>query len=157
MKLTRTVSYALQATLLLARSKPQVSIPCNQLAARGKLPERFLLQVLRNLVAHGVLESTRGVEGGYRLGRPAGKISLLDVIEAIDGPLISSVPAGDGLPRESRIKLERALADVTTEVRQSLDAVKLTRLLPKRRKRTAARKRAPSRPPRSGRLRKSHR
>ena len=60
MKLSRTVSYALQATLQLARSTSQVPIPCNRLAAKGDMPERFLLQILRNLVAHGILESTRG-------------------------------------------------------------------------------------------------
>ena len=56
------------------------------------MPERFLLQVLRNLVTHGVLQSSRGVEGGYFLGRYSAGISLLEIIEAIDGPLVSAMP-----------------------------------------------------------------
>lgn len=131
MKLSRTVSYALQATLQLARGKSGVPVPCSQLAAQGKMPERFLLQILRNLVAHGILASTRGVDGGYALGRRADEISLLEVIEAIDGPLSASLPVGEGLPAESRAKLERSLCEVTSGMRRELGSIKLAALLPK--------------------------
>ncbi len=133
MKLSRTVSYALQATLHLARTASDSPVPCSQLAARGKMPERFLLQILRNLVAHGILASTRGVDGGYALGRRADEISLLEVIEAIDGPLSASLPVGEGLPAESRTKLERSLCEVITGMRRELASVKLSSLLPKSR------------------------
>lgn len=131
MKLSRTVSYALQATLQLARVGSDVPVPCSQLAAQGKMPERFLLQILRNLVAHGILASTRGVDGGYALERPADEISLLEVIEAIDGPLSASLPVSEGLPAESRAKLERSLCEVTTGMRRELASIKLSGLLPK--------------------------
>ena len=130
MKLSRTVSYALQAALQLAQSDTSLPVPCSQLAAEGKMPERFLLQILRNLVAHGILESTRGVDGGYMLGRPAEEISLLEVIEAIDGPQTPALPLGEGLPEESRNKLEKAIGGLTAGVRKELDAIKLASLLP---------------------------
>lgn len=130
MKLSRTVSYALQATLQLAQADTDAPVPCSRLAMEGKMPERFLLQILRNLVAHGILGSTRGVEGGYTLERSPKEISLLEVIEAIEGPVISAVPVGDGLPDESRNKLEQALADVTAVARRELEAIKLVQLLP---------------------------
>ena len=82
MKLSRTVSYAVRATLQLAQLSSKGPVPCSKLAAEGKMPERFLLQILRNLVTHGILRSTRGVDGGYALVRPADQISLLEVIEA---------------------------------------------------------------------------
>jgi len=94
------------------------------------MPERFLLQILRNLVHHGILESTRGVDGGYSLGRKPQEVSLLEVIEAADGPLISVVPLGDGLPADSKRKLQRALRDVADSTRSQLAAVKLSHLLP---------------------------
>jgi len=154
MKLSRTVAYALQATLQLARSESRAPVPCSQLAAEGKMPERFLLQILRNLVAHGVLESTRGVEGGYTLERAPEEISLLEVIEAIDGPLLATIPPGQGLPRESKAKLEQALGEVTAAARQGLEATKLVDLLPAPARRTAARRSAlPSR----GQSRRRHR
>ena len=96
------------------------------------MPERFLLQILRNLVAHGILESTRGVDGGYMLARKPGQISLLDVIEAIDGPMQSNVPLGEGLPKNSKARLERALTDITETARQEFEAIKLAHLLPGR-------------------------
>ena len=87
MKLSRTVSYAVKATLQLAQLSADGPVPCSKLASEGKMPERFLLQILRNLVTHGILRSTRGVDGGYALVRPADQISLLEVIEAIEGPV----------------------------------------------------------------------
>lgn len=94
------------------------------------MPERFLLQILRNLVAHGILTSTRGVDGGYTLDRSPDQISLLEVIEAIDGPLASTLPINEGLDDESRIKLEAALSQVTDTAREQLDSYKLVHLLP---------------------------
>ena len=92
MKLSRTVAYAVRATLQLAKSDSSTPVPCSQLAAEGKMPERFLLQILRNLVTHGILRSTRGVDGGYSLVRPPNEISLLEVIEAIEGPFNTGEP-----------------------------------------------------------------
>ncbi len=130
MKLSRTVSYAVQATLQLAEAKGETPIPCSRLAAEGGMPERFLLQILRSLVTRGILGSTRGVEGGYRLERSAEEISLLDVIEAIDGPMNSALPMIEGLPPACRMKLESVVADITDLVRRELQSTKLADLLP---------------------------
>jgi Rrf2 family transcriptional regulator, cysteine metabolism repressor len=129
MKLSRTVSYAVQATLQLAQSNSEGPVPCSKLAAEGKMPERFLLQILRNLVTHGILRSTRGVDGGYALVRPADQISLLEVIEAIEGPYDSPVELGEGLPADSQHKLRDALGQVTHSTRSQLEAIKLSQLL----------------------------
>ena len=130
MKMSRTVEYAVQAMLQLAEHEPGVPIPCSRLAAAGQMPERFLLQILRNLVTHGILASTRGVEGGYTLERPADQISLLEVIEAIDGPLGGALTAVKGLPPETQQRLLAVLQKVTEQARRSLSEVKLADLLP---------------------------
>jgi|SRR3972149_300470 len=130
MKLSRTVAYAIQATLQLAQTNHLGPVPCSRLAAEGKMPERFLLQILRNLVAHGILCSTRGVEGGYTLDREPEEISLLEIIEAIEGPLCPMIPAAHGLPAGSEAKLQCALSDITETARKELDAIKLAHLLP---------------------------
>ena len=131
MKLSRTVAYAVQASLHLACEDPSEPVTCSRLAAEGQMPEKFLLQILRNLAAHGILASTRGVDGGYSLDRPPSKISLLEVIEAIDGPLVSTLPSGDGLPSESFERLKEAISEVTKKSRRQLSAIKLAHLLPK--------------------------
>lgn len=129
MKLSRTVSYAVRAALQLARRESPDPVPCNQLASEGKMPERFLLQVLRNLVTHGILRSTRGVDGGYTLVRRPEEVSLLEVIEAIDGPMNSEGSMLEGLSEDSHQKLQQAFQDVTTSTRQQLEAIKLTHLI----------------------------
>lgn len=131
MKLSRTVVYAIQATMELARlDSGGVPVPCSRLAAAGGMPERFLLQILRNLVSHGILESTRGVEGGYTLGRNAKDISILDVIEAVGGPVSSTLPFDGGVPPESKEKLERTFDNIATYTRRELEAIKLADLIP---------------------------
>jgi Rrf2 family protein len=130
MKLSRAVSYALQATLLLAQAEREGPVPCSYLAAEGSMPVRFLLQILRALVTRGILKSSRGVEGGYLLARSPAEISVLEVIEAVDGPLPEGPAIDRGLPEESRTKLECALRDVTAMMRRELRAVTLADLLP---------------------------
>jgi len=129
MKLSRTVTYALQATLLLARSDTSRPVPCSQLAAEGHMPERFLLQILRSLVNHGILRSTRGVDGGYSLVRRPEEVSLLDVIEAIDGPIDSGLPENEGFSLESQTELQNALKQISSSARQQLDQIKMSQLI----------------------------
>ena len=129
MKISRTVSYAVQAALHLAEAPSDSPVPCSRIAAEGHMPERFLLQILRNLVTHGILHSTRGVDGGYTLERAPDEISLLDVIEASDGPMATSIPASDGLAETSAERLRRALQQVTDQTRRQLGAVRLSQLM----------------------------
>ena len=129
MKLSRTVTYALKATLQLAQAGSKRPVPCSQLAAEGQMPERFLLQILRNLVNHGILRSTRGVDGGYSLVRMPEEVSLLDVIEAIDGPIDSGLPQQEGFSLESQAELTNALKQVSTTARRQLDQIKMSQLI----------------------------
>jgi Rrf2 family protein len=81
------------------------------------MPERFLLQILRVLVTHGILKSTRGVEGGYSLSRSPEAISLLEVIEAIDGPLET---AGESPPPDEPADVQQLLQTALRQVSQLL-------------------------------------
>lgn len=130
MKLSRTVSYAVRAAVQLAQNQSSFPVPCSQLAASGNMPERFLLQVLRSLVTHGILRSTRGVEGGYSLVRDPSEISLLEVIEAIEGPMnADDKPVTEGLSETSQEKLQEAFRQVTATSRKQLEAIKLAHLI----------------------------
>ena len=129
MKLSRTVLYALQATLQLAETNAKEPTPCSKLAANGAMPERFLLQILRSLVTHGILQSTRGVEGGYTLVKAPDEVSLLEIIEAIEGPIGGQFPANGGLDERALERLASALDDVTSSARQKLHSVKLSQII----------------------------
>lgn len=92
------------------------------------MPERFLLQILRDLVRHEILKSVRGVEGGYLLARKPIEISLLDIFEAMDMPLIPSVPPLEGLPDSTRQQLLEVLNRVSAAAHREFTALTLADL-----------------------------
>jgi Rrf2 family protein len=87
MRLSARVDYALRASaeLATAGSHPVTAV---QLAEAQHIPPKFLENILGQLRRSGVIRSQRGPEGGYWLARPADKITLADIIRAIDGPLL---------------------------------------------------------------------
>ncbi len=95
-----------------------------------KLPERFLLKILKPMVSAGLLYSVKGPHGGYRLAKPAAQISLLDVIEAVEGPirgrLAFAAGAGDAAVQR---RLEAACEDAAEKTKKILKGVKLAQLL----------------------------
>lgn len=93
MRLSARVDYALRATVELAavvdgdgggRSRP---VTAEQIARAQEIPPKFLESILLQLRRGGIVHAQRGPEGGYWLARPAGEISLAEVIRVIDGPL----------------------------------------------------------------------
>lgn len=79
------VDYGMRALLTLAaRGEPATS---EDLAEAQGLPAKFLGSILTDLRRAGLVSSQRGSEGGYRLGRPADRITVADVMRALDGPL----------------------------------------------------------------------
>lgn len=91
MRMSQAAAYALAATIQLSDSTSLPPVPCSTLSRLGNMPERFLLQVMRHLVNAGLVKSTRGVEGGYRLTKPLAQTTLLEVVEAIDGPFSTAI------------------------------------------------------------------
>src|SRR5438105_7961947 len=96
MRLTRASSYALHAVSYMAAQKQNRPIASHLIARARGIPERFLLKVLKPLVSARVLHSVKGPNGGYRLARSPADISLLEVIEAVDGPIRGVSPLSDG-------------------------------------------------------------
>ncbi len=129
MKLSQSVTYAIHAVLRLAEDHEGSPVSCGRLAEQGKMPERFLLQILRDLAKQGLLTSTRGGGGGFTLGRRPEEITLLDVIEAVEGPLSPGLALRGRFPPEIGDRLYLALEGVTQTARQQLRAVKLTDLM----------------------------
>jgi len=79
--------YAVRAVLELARYHGQGRRKAREIAPAMDIPERYLPQILATLVRHQLLIATAGPEGGYELARPPAEISLLEVVEAAEGPL----------------------------------------------------------------------
>lgn len=81
--LSQTAEYALRAVLAIA-DDPEGQLGAAKLAELLGVPRNYLSKTLHQLARDGVLESTRGKSGGYRLARPAGRISLLDIVSLFD-------------------------------------------------------------------------
>ena len=88
MRISAKADYAVRAALELAASDGE-SVKGERIAEAQGIPLKFLENILQELRHAGVVRSQRGPEGGYRLARPAGEISLGEVIRAVDGPLAS--------------------------------------------------------------------
>lgn len=129
MKLSRTMVYAIQALVQLAIADSPNPVPCSRLAHEGKMPERFLLQILHDLVKHKLLRSTRGVDGGYSFARKPSEISLMDIFNAFDNPLIPSVPPLEKLSDETRKRLLDSLGAASAAARKELATVSVADLL----------------------------
>jgi Rrf2 family protein len=88
--LTRRADYAIRACLHLASAGHGEPVPSRVIAEAMDIPVRFLPQILGDLARASVVDSVSGQRGGYRLARPAAGLSLLDCIEAVEGPTIST-------------------------------------------------------------------
>jgi len=84
-KLSDGVEWGTHVTTLLAVLPPGRALPAAKLAEYHGVPAAYLAKHLQALSRAGILESVQGPRGGYRLARPAAEITLLDVVEAIDG------------------------------------------------------------------------
>lgn len=87
MKISRKSDYALRAVLYIARQASDSRSSINAIAESERVPRDFLAKILKELTRAEILKSYQGVHGGYQLARPAAQINILDVIEAMDGPL----------------------------------------------------------------------
>ncbi|HTC85318.1 MAG TPA: Rrf2 family transcriptional regulator [Candidatus Acidoferrum sp.] len=85
LELTRRGDYAVRAMLALGRATRDGRLSVPAIAGDMAIPVAFLPQVMRDLVAAGLIEGITGRAGGYRLSRPAPRISVLEIVEAVEG------------------------------------------------------------------------
>lgn len=101
MQITRQADYAVRAMVYLAQLESQATTDTEKRAATGKIalekgiPPSFLAKIVSQLNVAGLLQTSRGAHGGVSLAKPAESISLLDVVEAIDGPILLNDCVGE--------------------------------------------------------------
>lgn len=87
MHFTRQADYGLRTVLYLAQLGPDASVSTARIAQDQNIPSSFLAKIVSQLAIAGVLRTTRGAHGGVSLARAPEQINLLDVMQAIDGPI----------------------------------------------------------------------
>jgi Rrf2 family protein len=129
MKLTRACSYALHAVAFMAQQKAHDKpVASHDIAAARNIPERFLLKVLKPLVSARVLLSIKGPKGGYRLAKAPDKISMLEILEAVDGPIPNQAPSSTEHSGVLNHKLEAICRDAANAVKKQLEKVSVADL-----------------------------
>lgn len=96
MNISSRCEYACRAVVELARlsSSPQPTT-VEAIARKRDIPEKFLVQILLQLKRQGIVRSVRGIHGGYLLGRTPESITLLDIVQAVDGAVLDPLPVQD--------------------------------------------------------------
>lgn len=117
MKVSAKADYAVRAAVELAASGDG-PVKGERIATAQQIPPNFLENILSDLRNAGLVSSRRGADGGYWLARPAGEISLADVIRAVDGPL--AAVRGQRSEQVSYEGSAASMRDVWVAVRASL-------------------------------------
>jgi Rrf2 family cysteine metabolism transcriptional repressor len=116
-KLTRRSEYALLALIHLARTKGEGYVAVAAMAETQGLPAKFLEQLLMALKRARLVQSQKGPHGGYRLARPAEKISLAEVIRLLDGALAPTESVSTYFYEPTPVEREKRLLRVFKEIR----------------------------------------
>ena len=87
MQITRQADYALRAMLYLARLETNERAATSKIAEDQEIPPSFLAKIISQLSIAGLIHTSRGAHGGVSLARKPSEVSLLEVVEAIDGPI----------------------------------------------------------------------
>ena len=125
--LSMKAKYALKALIFMAQ-KEQTALPSKQIAEAENIPQKFLDNILQELRQNGVIESKRGIFGGYVLSKHPRDIFLGDVIRIIDGPLapircasLTAYQKCDDCRDEDQCHLRRLMLDVRNAMSAILD------------------------------------
>ena len=120
MKLTRRSEYALLALSHHARAEGKGYVNVAAMAKAQGLPGKFLEQLLIALKRGGLVKSQKGPHGGYRLARPAGKISLAEIIRLLDGALAPTESVSTYFYEPTPVEREKRLLRIFKEIRDFL-------------------------------------
>jgi Rrf2 family protein len=122
LKLSKTSAQAALAVTFLAMNQEGVVVQAKQVAFHLGIPTDSALKILQPLTQHAVIESRLGRSGGYCFSQPPEQVTLLDIVEAIDGPITAGIPsvnAGDNLADQLDI-LRSACRSVAGHIRTQL-------------------------------------
>jgi Rrf2 family cysteine metabolism transcriptional repressor len=122
--ITTKSPYALSALVELHRQGMAGPVPIAELARRREIPVQFLEQLFATLRRAGILRSQRGVKGGYTLARPADEVTVLELVELLDGPVgsTSSGVFAQAAQAASAVLAEATVASVAEQEMRAMGA-----------------------------------
>ena len=130
MELTRKGEYAIRGIIYLAQQPPGRVSLISEIAAAAEVPQTFLAKIFQSFAKLGLVTSSRGTGGGFMLARPASAITLREVVEAVEGPILPNrclfgIPCDRG---GHTCRVHSVWQQVQTEVVGILDGVTIETL-----------------------------
>ena len=130
MQLTRAADYGIRVMVQLAGLPTGSRVPIELLARQTDAPESFLSKVMQRLATSRLVNSHRGARGGFELALPASDITMLDVITAVEGPVVLNIclPHGGGCDRRHLCATYHVWAEAQAKLAEVLDGATIERL-----------------------------
>ena len=131
MRLTHLADYAVVMMTAAGRREPCARLSATELSEDTGVPLPTAQKLMQKLAAHGLLIGQRGAGGGYALARPVDQITLADIVEAVEGPIVLTMCA-DGINHECALdthcRVKPHMSIVGDAIRTSLKSVSLQEL-----------------------------
>ena len=134
MELTRKGEYAIRGIIYLAQQPPGKMALISEIAEAAQVPQTFLAKIFQSFAKLGIVNSYRGTGGGFTLSRPAGQISLREVVEAVEGPILPNrcLIGSGACERDKTCNVHGVWREVQKQVAGILDTVTIEALARRR-------------------------
>ena len=130
MRVSRSTGYALLAVGYIAQHTDRRTVLSQDISKEYDIPLEYLLKILQQLVRASVLRSKRGPRGGFSLARPARRITMLQIIEAVDGPMTGQLNLSEQTGGERfSVRAEKAYEKAVAQARNIFEKTKLSTLI----------------------------
>ena len=130
MGISRSIGYALLAVSYIARHNSGKITLSQDISKQYDIPLEYLLKILQQLVRANVLRSKRGPRGGFSLAKPPKKITMLQIIEAVDGPVVSQLNLAEQTHgARFSVRAEKIYEKAIAQIRAVLNKAKLSSLV----------------------------
>ncbi len=130
MKISRSTGYALIAVGYIAQHYKEGAVLAQRISEEYDIPLEYLLKILQQLVRASVLRSKRGPRGGFFLAMDAEKITLLQIIEAVDGPLVTALHLAEQTNSEKfSVRMEEICQKAANQAKSIFEGAKLSDML----------------------------
>jgi Rrf2 family protein len=130
MRISRSTGYALLAVGYMAKNRDKTITLSNTISEAYNIPLEYLLKILQQLVRANVLRSKRGPRGGFSLSKPADKTTMLEIIEAVEGPTVGQLELMEQSPNDIFcIKADKAYQKAIAQEKSVYENTKLSDML----------------------------
>ena len=130
MRISRSTGYGILAVGYIAKHRNQPIILSQSIAKEYNIPLEYLLKILQQMVRANILRSKRGPRGGFSLARSIKKINMLQIIEAVEGPMISQLDLKELAPKEKfGTKAEQIYERALAQARAVFEKAKISDIL----------------------------